>query len=98
MTSETETKQQEDGFQELIPKAQEMLKQLKDLGEKKEALFITREQKRVEDVVSKWKELHPPQTQECPVCLEDIEITENNAMVYFNCCGKGTVSCLFVGH
>ena len=87
MTSETETKQQE-GFQDLIPKAQEMLKQLKDLGEKKEALFITREQKRVEDVVSKWKDLHPPPTQECPVCLEDIEITEHNAMVFSIVVGK----------
>jgi TPR repeat protein len=64
--------------------------EMKEEGENKEREFISAEKKRVEDVVRRHKELHPPRMSECPVCLEDIEMTEHNSMVYFYCCGQGT--------
>mmetsp|Transcript_21789 Transcript_21789/g.43641 ORF Transcript_21789/g.43641 Transcript_21789/m.43641 type:complete len:565 (+) Transcript_21789:290-1984(+) len=69
---------------------QEDLQEKKDRGEKNEREHITAEKERVDDVVRRHKELYPPQTRECPVCLDDIEMTEHNSMVYFYCCGQGT--------
>jgi hypothetical protein len=68
--------------------------EMKIEADKKEREVLAAEKKRVEDVVRIHKELHPPRMSECPVCLEEVEMTEHNSMVYFFCCGQGTcVTC-----
>ena len=73
-----------------LPHVQKQLKEKKDEGDKNEREYLAAERKRVNDVVCRHKELHPPQTRECSVCLDDVEMTEHNSMVYFYCCGQGT--------
>ena len=73
-----------------LPYVQKQLKEKKDEGEKNEREHLAAERERINDVVRRHKELHPTQTRECPVCLEDIEMTEHNSMIYFYCCGQGT--------
>ncbi len=58
--------------------------------DRKEREYLAAEEKRVEDVVCRHKELHPPRMSECPVCLDEVENTEHHTMVYFYCCGQGT--------
>ncbi len=87
-----------------LSRVQKKLQDKKDIGdgEKDEREHIAAEKKRVDDVVRRHKELHPPQTRECPVCLDDVEITEHNSMIYMfnrylntlNRCGWGYGSTL----
>ena len=70
---------------ELIDRA----KHIKILAGLEEELDLLRERQRVEEVVQRHREQHPPQMQECPICLEDIEIiSAQENMVSMICCGK----------
>mmetsp|Transcript_18285 Transcript_18285/g.33123 ORF Transcript_18285/g.33123 Transcript_18285/m.33123 type:complete len:258 (+) Transcript_18285:268-1041(+) len=66
-----------------------LAKHQKILGEKEEEYELTLETQRRASVVCEHKELHPPTTEECPICLEDINISFPQSMSYFICCGNG---------
>ena len=66
-----------------------LAKHQKILGEKEEEYELTLETQRRASVVREHKELHPPITEECPICLEDIDISFQQSMSYFSCCGNG---------
>eukprot|EP00579_Thalassiosira_antarctica_P025108 CAMPEP_0202005392 /NCGR_PEP_ID=MMETSP0905-20130828/10440_1 /ASSEMBLY_ACC=CAM_ASM_000554 /TAXON_ID=420261 /ORGANISM="Thalassiosira antarctica, Strain CCMP982" /LENGTH=169 /DNA_ID=CAMNT_0048562947 /DNA_START=126 /DNA_END=632 /DNA_ORIENTATION=- len=59
------------------------------LAEREEELELLLEEQRVAAVVREHVELHPPITEECPICLETIPITSLQSMVFFGCCGNG---------
>lgn len=48
------------------------------------------ELERIKIVQSEHNELHPPtNTEECPICLESIQMGNADALIYFPCCGNG---------
>lgn len=62
--------------------------QLKVLYDKVDELQHTLEANRRENLVATHKDLHPPNTEECPICLESIPIASNKCVQYFVCCGN----------
>ena len=64
-------------------------KHLKILVQKEEEYELIIESQRVALVVCEHEELHPPITEECPICLEAIRIKKMDTMVFFLCCGNG---------
>lgn len=46
------------------------------------------EKVRIDELVRKHEALHPPNTEECPLCLESIPITELKSVQYLVCCGN----------
>lgn len=46
------------------------------------------ESERIASVVREHKELHPPYTEECPICLEDTPFRSEHSMAWFLCCGN----------
>ncbi len=84
------TEKRMSGKQNALVLKQKAFQDKKDKAEKIEMEHLDAERARVADVVRRHKELHPTETAECPICLEDIELTEHGSMVYFYCCGKGT--------
>ena len=63
----------------------EQIKKLCDLYDDK---FLISEKGRVEKLVQEHREIHPLNTEVCPVCLEDIPITSLDSVQYFGCCGN----------
>ena len=63
----------------------EQLKKLSDLYDNK---FLIVEKGRVADVVQEHRESHPLNTEACPICLEEIPITDNKSVLYLGCCGN----------
>ena len=64
-------------------------KYLKILAPKEEEYELILELPRIALVAREHEELHPPITEECPICPEAIRITYSDSIVYFPCCGKG---------
>eukprot|EP00985_Skeletonema_marinoi_P020747 scaffold12409_cov123-Skeletonema_marinoi.AAC.2 len=85
-------------LQELIQKREEILRggeihsqlhQIKELVQKEEACVLEIERQRVDAIMKEYEEQHPLITEECPLCLEDINMASNRSLVRFSCCGKG---------
>ena len=68
--------------EELMNKA----KQQHLLAKKVEEYELILEAERVAAVVQKHEELHPPQTEDCPICLDPINIVDDQVQ-QFACCG-----------
>eukprot|EP00571_Detonula_confervacea_P006298 CAMPEP_0172319826 /NCGR_PEP_ID=MMETSP1058-20130122/38809_1 /TAXON_ID=83371 /ORGANISM="Detonula confervacea, Strain CCMP 353" /LENGTH=397 /DNA_ID=CAMNT_0013034957 /DNA_START=41 /DNA_END=1231 /DNA_ORIENTATION=+ len=66
------------------------VKQQQILADKVEEYELLLESQRVDSVVRGHEELHPPVTDECPICLETIRIASVvDSWSYFLCCGNG---------
>ncbi len=89
------TEKRMSGEQNALLQKQKAFQDKKDRAEKIEMEHLAAERARVADVVRRHKELHPTEMTECPVCLEEIEMTEHGSMIYFYCCGKGTCHACF---
>eukprot|EP00984_Skeletonema_dohrnii_P015982 scaffold7010_cov111-Skeletonema_dohrnii-CCMP3373.AAC.3 len=85
-------------LQELIQKREEILRGgdahsqlnlIKELVQKEEACVLEIERRRVDAIMKEYEEQHPLVTEECPLCLEDIQMTSMKSFVRFSCCGKG---------
>ena len=85
-------------LQELIQKREEILRggdihsqlhRIKELVQKEEACVLEIERRRVDAIMKEHEEQHPLVTEECPLCLEDINMASNRSLVRFSCCGKG---------
>ena len=51
------------------------------------------EKDRVASVVCQHEELHPPKTERCPICLEEIHVANPPmAWIWYACCGNGCCS------
>ena len=61
--------------------------QIADNNEEEYELIM--EKQRIDSVVREHEAIHPPNTEECPICLETIKITSPTSMTYFGCCGNG---------
>ena len=61
----------------------------RDKARKQEEEELNLELQRIAKVKIEHEELHPPNTEECPICLETINICNLRSMVYFPCCGNG---------
>ena len=59
-------------------------KLIKDLAEKINEHELLLEEDRVASVTRNHEELHPPDMEECPICLESVQ---NHSMTRFMCCG-----------
>ena len=59
------------------------------LGEKEEEYDLILEKQRRRAVVDEHAKLHPPITEECPICLESINVSKTTAITYSACCGNG---------
>ena len=57
--------------------------------EDEEKDLLLREKIRIESVVREHEELHPPYTEDCPICLESIPICSTKAMWQCFECGNG---------
>lgn len=72
-----------------------LMKALSGASEKVYAQAQEREElelelERIKLVQSEHNELHPPtNTEECPICLESIQMGNADALIYFPCCGNG---------
>ena len=62
---------------------------IQSLMDKQLELMLIIENDRIADVVRGHEELHPPETFECPICLESISMSDDldNAPVVYQCCG-----------
>jgi len=59
-------------------------------GQLQEREELNLELERIKLVQSEHNELHPPtNTEECPICLESIQMGNADALIYFPCCGNG---------
>lgn len=54
-----------------------------------EELELILETQRRVTAVREHEELHPPITEECPICIETISIANASSFVHFICCGIG---------
>ncbi|KAL7551957.1 hypothetical protein ACHAWF_018405 [Thalassiosira exigua] len=61
---------------------------IKILGKKEEEYDLILESQRVKAVLREHDELHPPATEDCPICLETIRIVNMGSTSLFSCCGK----------
>ena len=59
----------------------------KDLADKVEEYELLLEANRIESVVRNHQKHHTLATEECPVCLEETQITDIDSMSHFLCCG-----------
>ncbi len=62
--------------------------QIKILGDLYDEKFSIAEKMRMEKLVEEHREIHPLNTEVCPVCLEDVPITSLYSVQYFGCCGN----------
>jgi len=60
------------------------------LGKLREEREIITEERRVSAVVAVFNEHHPRQIEECPLCLDHIEINEWTKFAYMPCCHRIT--------
>lgn len=65
-------------------------KHVKLLAEKELEYLLIGENARIAGVIREHEELHPPETMECPICLDEMTNTELDSVIYFGCCGGGT--------
>mmetsp|Transcript_28046 Transcript_28046/g.40098 ORF Transcript_28046/g.40098 Transcript_28046/m.40098 type:complete len:431 (+) Transcript_28046:88-1380(+) len=63
---------------------------IKELSDNEEQLELLIESKRVAAVVRLQDELHPPESEDCPICLETIKHVNSETVVRFYCCGGFT--------
>lgn len=73
----------------------ERAKLQKELGEKKRECDLIVERMRVEKVVKEHEELHPPDTETCPICLEEVPIVDIDSFARFPCCYNGVCPSCF---
>ena len=74
-----------------IPRTKQVFdraEQLKIFYEKVDRLQELAEEKRVDELVTKHQELHPPNTEECPICLEAVPVSSNSCVQFLVCCGN----------
>lgn len=58
---------------------------VKQLAAKEEEYELLLECERMKSVVWEYEELHPPATNECPICLETVQIRTLYLMAIFSC-------------
>ena len=73
------------------PPGDDMLraKHIQSLADKQLEYMLIIENERIDNIVRGHEELHPPETFECPICLESISMSDDldNAPVVYQCCG-----------
>ena len=62
------------------------------LGDKEEKYEIMLEIQRRKTLVREHEAIHPPNSEECPICLETIKLTGQISMIRFACCGNAYCS------
>ena len=70
----------------------------KELGEKTLEYELTVERRRVEDIVKRHHDLHPPVTETCPICLDDVRIYGSGTSAMFLCCMNYTCKSCHAAH
>ena len=70
-------------------KANEKAKHIKQLKEMEEKYELLRESQRIELAVRQHEELHPPITETCLICLDDVPLDTFSFKLFCACCGKG---------
>ena len=68
-----------------MEQAYENAKHIKQLAEKEQEYELIVEAKRIESVVRKHEEMHPPATKCCTICLDYIKIKSHGSMSFFLC-------------
>ena len=63
----------------------EKAKHVKQLAENEEEYEVLVEAKRIQSVVRKHEEMHPPATKCCTICLDYIKIKSHGSMSFFLC-------------
>ncbi|KAL9182633.1 hypothetical protein ACHAXT_013285 [Thalassiosira profunda] len=82
-----------DDNREFIPRSEReglsaKMAELKRLNDMVEELEKFSEQLRIEDVVRRHNEAHPPLIMDCCICLEDLPFTDISLETFLPCCGN----------
>ena len=62
---------------------------IKQLAEKEGECALLVDANRIDSVVREHENLHPPITEECPICLDEVNLPFGSSMAWFACCGNG---------